>query len=81
LEAQWIRDLDNPDISDNNHIEGWMVSKWMKEGIYPDVTGIELGDVIVKCWKGQFRSAREAAQSIQHEIALLTLDSAGQDHS
>ncbi|KAF1993987.1 kinase-like protein, partial [Amniculicola lignicola CBS 123094] len=34
--------------------QGWMVQLWLQEGIYPDVSEVKLGDIISKCWKGQF---------------------------
>ncbi|KAF2174381.1 kinase-like protein, partial [Zopfia rhizophila CBS 207.26] len=47
---------------------GWMVQLWLQEGIYPDVSEVKLGDIISKCWKGQFNFSEEVAQSIQSEI-------------
>ena len=42
------------------------VEKRMKEGKYPDVSELPLGDVIAKCWKheGYFNSAADVAEEI-----------------
>ena len=42
------------------------VEKLMKEGQYPDVSKLQLGDVIAKCWKreGFFNSAGDVAEEI-----------------
>jgi len=69
--AQWIRDRNFPGVSDD-HVEGWMVDAWFQEGKYPDVAGVTLGDIITKCWKGQFQSAQEVAQSIERELGSST---------
>jgi hypothetical protein len=50
-----------------------MVHEWLKDGIYPDVADIKLGDVIGKCWRGYFKSAKEVAESIEREMDPLTL--------
>ncbi len=42
----------------------WMVAKRIREGNYPDVTGLVLGNTITRCWKGEFQSAREVVQAI-----------------
>lgn len=70
--VHWIREHNYPGVADD-HVEGWMVQLWLQEGIYPDVSGVKLGDIISKCWKGQFNSAEEVAQSIQSEIGSSSL--------
>ncbi|EEP78337.1 predicted protein [Uncinocarpus reesii 1704] len=44
---------------------GYDVGQLFKKGIYPDVKDIVLGDVIAKCWAGEFTTAREVAESIK----------------
>jgi len=53
----------------------------LREGKYPDITGVVLGRIITKCWKGEYTSAKEVADSItdkvrrtlDHEISSLFL--------
>lgn len=65
--VNWIQERNYPDVADD-HVEGWMVQLWLQDGIYPDVSEVKLGDIISKCWRDQFNSAEEVAQSIQSEI-------------
>ncbi|KAI0867269.1 kinase-like domain-containing protein [Hypoxylon argillaceum] len=46
-------------------VEEWIVAQWIREGKYPDINNIALGDMIMKCWKGVFKSAKEVAQDIE----------------
>jgi serine/threonine protein kinase len=48
----------------SNHI----VDQMLADGKYPDVTNVTLGDVITKCWKGEFESASEVAKSIDKSV-------------
>ena len=52
-------------------VEEWVVAQWIRDDKYPDVQEVVLGDIIMKCWKGQFVSAKEVAQSIEHTIKYV----------
>jgi serine/threonine protein kinase len=41
------------------------ITNWMKEGKYPDVSEMELGAVVLKCWNGEFEFAEEVASEIE----------------
>src|SRR6266566_1207568 len=47
------------------------VDKLLKEGRYPDVSGILLGDVIQKCWAGGFESAAQVADAVASHYRTL----------
>lgn len=49
----------------HGQVEEWIVAQWIREGKYPDIKNIVLGDIIMKCWKGGFKSAKEVAQDIE----------------
>jgi serine/threonine protein kinase len=51
--------------------EEWIVHQWIQEGKYPDVKEVKLGDIITKCWKGEFESAGKVAQTIEREIRFV----------
>ncbi|KAF2194999.1 hypothetical protein K469DRAFT_520337, partial [Zopfia rhizophila CBS 207.26] len=44
--------------------EGRRAAALLQEGKYPDVTDVVLGHVMAKCWKGEYASAKEVADSI-----------------
>jgi hypothetical protein len=46
-------------------VEEWIVAQWIREGKYPDIKNVVLGDITMKCWKGGFTSAKEVAQDIE----------------
>ena len=50
-------------------VEEWDVAAWICEGRYPDVTDVALGDIIARCWKGDFATAGEVASSVNDAIA------------
>ncbi|KAF1961498.1 serine/threonine protein kinase [Byssothecium circinans] len=52
-------------------VEEWIVAQWIREGKYPSVKDVILGDIIVKCWNGDFISAKEVARSIEREFANI----------
>lgn len=39
----------------------------MRRGVYPDVTDVVLGKVIAACWRGEYGSAQQVADSIAEE--------------
>lgn len=45
-------------------VEDYIIDQMLAEGKYPDVTNVTLGDVITKCWRGEFASALEVAKCI-----------------
>ncbi|KAI0869377.1 kinase-like protein [Hypoxylon argillaceum] len=45
-------------------LEDHEIDKHLAEGQYPDVSEVPLGDVVAKCWKGDFGSAAEVAEEI-----------------
>ncbi len=45
--------------------EEWVVAQMIRDGNYPDLTGITLSDIISKCWKGEFASALDVAKEIE----------------
>jgi hypothetical protein len=49
-------------------VEEWIVSRWISEGKYPSIKDVILGEIIMTCWNGDFKSAKEVAQSIEHEF-------------
>jgi serine/threonine protein kinase len=49
----------------HGQVEEWIVAQWIREGKYPDIKNVVLGDIIMKCWKGGFTSAKEVAQEIK----------------
>ncbi|KJR86289.1 uncharacterized protein SPSK_02698 [Sporothrix schenckii 1099-18] len=40
----------------------------LRRGVYPDVSDVALGDVIQRCWKGEYTSAREVAEGIEEKM-------------
>jgi hypothetical protein len=61
LKRKYPRAKDCPD----DEAEDWMIEEWIKEGRYPDVGDVELGEVMDGCWKGRFGSAGEVARKIE----------------
>lgn len=45
-----------------------VIESWFRDGIYPEVHDIPLGDIMLKCWKGGFESAKEVAEEIKLQI-------------
>lgn len=53
-------------------VEEWVVAAWIREGRYPAVAGLALGDVIARCWKGNFASAGEVACATDSALSNLS---------
>ncbi|KAL2259838.1 hypothetical protein VTK26DRAFT_6337 [Humicola hyalothermophila] len=49
-------------------LEDYKVERLFKQGKYPDITDVALGDVISKCWEGGFSSAAEVAEAIAPRV-------------
>jgi serine/threonine protein kinase len=43
----------------------------IRQGKYPDVSTLVLGDIITECWRGQYTSAREVADAISDKVWAL----------
>ncbi|KAH7009399.1 kinase [Microdochium trichocladiopsis] len=41
------------------------VNDRFSRAVYPEVAGLEAGDVILRCWKGQYDSARDIAKALK----------------
>jgi serine/threonine protein kinase len=48
--------------------EWGMAGELIRHGQYPNVTGVMLGDIITKCWKGEYTSAKEVADAINDKV-------------
>ena len=59
-----------PHWREEGKVEG-MAATLLREGKYPDVTDVVLGNVITKCWKGEFTSAHEVADSINSKVRAI----------
>ncbi|OAA53495.1 Protein kinase-like domain protein [Niveomyces insectorum RCEF 264] len=47
----------------------WMAAKLLHDqGFYPEVTGLPLGDIISRCWQGDYTSAAEVAEALSARI-------------
>lgn len=57
-----------------NGIDEEIIDLWLEEGKYPDVMEVTLGQVILKCWKGEFNSAAEVTSEIERSGMLFALD-------
>ncbi|KAK2740119.1 COP9 signalosome catalytic subunit rri1 [Myotisia sp. PD_48] len=44
------------------------VHVWFQNGNYPEVNNIGLGNVMLKCWKGEYKSADQVKRDIMREI-------------
>lgn len=53
-------------------VEEWIVGQWIREGKYPNVKTVILGDIIMRCWNGDFKSAKEVAQSIEQSSGIYS---------
>ncbi|KAI0868195.1 kinase-like domain-containing protein [Hypoxylon argillaceum] len=62
-----------PHWEEEAKLEG-MASRLIREGKYPDVSKVGLGEVIAKCWSGEYTSAKEVAESISKELETLRDD-------
>jgi len=57
-------------------LEDYEIDRLVKEGKYPDVSSVPLGDIIAKCWDGSLGSAAE----VSREIARSGLTSLSGNH-
>jgi serine/threonine protein kinase len=53
-----------PDTADDMDIYQDKVDKLFKEGVFPDVSGIQGGDVILGCWQSRYKSAVEVLDDL-----------------
>jgi serine/threonine protein kinase len=52
--------------------EEWgMAGELIRQGKYPDVTHVVLGDIIAKCWRGEYISAKEVADAINDKVRAI----------
>lgn len=49
----------------HEELRDFVIESWFRDGIYPEVHDIPLGGIMLKCWKGEFESAREVADEIK----------------
>jgi serine/threonine protein kinase len=64
-----------PHSREEAEMEG-MAAALLRDGKYPNIANVELGDVITKCWTGEYRSAWEVAHSIsEYYIKFCTYSS------
>jgi hypothetical protein len=48
-----------------------MAGELIRQGKYPDVTQVDLGDIITKCWSGEYTSAKEVADDINNKVRAI----------
>jgi len=60
-------------------VEEWIVAAWIREGRYPSVAGVALGDVISGCWKGDFGSADEVVRAVEDALPSPSKEMGGPD--
>lgn len=76
--VKYVKEKNWPGVPQDG-LEDWiikadeLITLWFRENRYPDVNDVMLGDIIVKCWKGQFNNAEEIAQSIEKEMHSSSL--------
>lgn len=45
-----------------------MLGLWIREGKYPVVKDVIVGDIIKKCWDGEYKSAKEVAKDVDSKL-------------
>jgi len=53
---------------EKEELEDGMLGLWIREGKYPDVKDVTLGNIIKKCWDGEYKSAKEVSKDIDSEL-------------
>lgn len=54
----------------HGQVEEWIVAQWIREGKYPDIKNVALGDIIKKCWEGGFKSRRMLPRTLKIEASI-----------
>jgi hypothetical protein len=49
----------------HGQVEEWIVPQQIRGGRYPDIKNLVRGDIIMKCWKGAFKSAKEVHRTLR----------------
>ncbi|CAK7230076.1 hypothetical protein SCUCBS95973_007451 [Sporothrix curviconia] len=68
-----LYDFAGSGIDDEDDWAGEAV-RLLREGTYPDVSNVALGDIMQKCWKTEFTSAKQVADSIHKRLPQYAND-------
>lgn len=57
-----------PDVQGKWSAAGTNVNELFKAGVYPSVTAIQGGSVILGCWKKQYNTATELLEAVRRDM-------------
>ncbi len=57
------------------------IDKWHGQGLYPDVSAVKLGDVMIGCWESKYTSAGQVADRIRERLAEMDSTAEGNSYA